>query len=144
MKTFIKILLILSLLIGVGCFFGCSQGDNPIVVDVESLPEYSFKTEIIGNSMTELGLKSGDVLDVYPNLPCNVGDICLFRCLVDRCKTDGLPDSFKKVESIENGCYYFVGNSRQWYEGDVLAASWDSRVFGALCPGEVKIWGVVK
>lgn len=150
MKTFIKIILIF---VGIGLIsyillgswalstYDFYPSESP--VDEKKLESYSFDRELDGDSITQLGFTDGQIMHVFPNKPCNIGDICFFECLSSKCAHPDHSTFFKKAQSINSGCYYFVGNSGKWMKNGVLVESWDSHLYGALCPGDFRILGVV-
>ena len=151
MKTFIKIclifvgiILIAYILLGSWGLYTYEFLPTPPVVDKKSLPDYFVVKTLDGNSISQYGFSDGQDMRVFYNLPCRVGDICNFKCLAEKCWHSDTVRFFKKVQSIDSsGCYFFIGNSDPWLIGDIRYVSWDSRVYGSLCPGEVRIYGRV-
>ncbi len=96
-----------------------------------------------GNSVEHLGLYDGDLLKLYHRKVCNIGDICSFTCLVDKCK-NGEDDTFlKQIENVrfvrDTGLYFtFAGRPGAYPclgEEHRLCESFDSTFFGELLYG---------
>lgn len=149
MKKFIKICLIFVVMVLVSYILIGSWAlynyDFYPEVSKKSLPGYFVVKTLNGGSISQFGFSDGQNMKVFPNLPCRVGDICNFKCLIDKCvNSDGTYRFFKKVQSIDSsGCYFFIGNPNPRIIGNLQYTSWDSRSYGSLCPGEFKIYGRV-
>lgn len=74
---------------------------------------YNIPHGINGISMAHLDFKESDVVDLYPNHACTIGDVCSFECLADRCivANEFIYKQITKMKYVKGeGVYYwFVG-----------------------------------
>jgi hypothetical protein len=109
-----------------------------------SSPDRYGISSIKGNSLSEYGFKNGQEIKIYYNQKCQPGDICAFKCLIEKCNHNGVVNYIKQLKYIENGCYWFQGNTLPWEDENFVYDSHDSRDYGLLCPGDFRMDGVVK
>lgn len=100
--------------------------------------------KIDGSSMTEYGLRDSELVKLHKDEKCEPGDICIFKCLVDKCINNEDNEFIKKLVLVDNNCYWFEGNREIWVKDDTEFHSFDSRVYGCLQPSEFEIEGVVR
>lgn len=108
-----------------------------------NVKNYNYNRVLVkGTSMTQFGYYDGEYLPVTSKA-CTIGDVCVFRCLSDKCKIKNNPDVtfIKNLISTENECYFFEGNT--WKVDATHPSSFDSHDYGCLKPFEFQVTGVV-
>lgn len=111
----------------------------------EAYHSKNYVSLISGYSMTQYGIREGDLTTVHVNREPIEGDIINFRCTnKEKCPTY---DMAKKLKDInEQGCYWVEGNDDPWYDikSGQRKYSLDSRMYGWLCKNDIKLNGVVE
>ncbi len=101
-----------------------------------------YRFRVVGLSMYPT-LKDGVVYHANKKAVPKVGDIIALQCLVERCQYEGMVKFVRGID--ERGCYDLQGRDDAWVEEDgITYVSVDSSDFGSLCPGEIRVNGVVK
>lgn len=105
----------------------------------ENLLNYSYTFEVVGDSVCTFGYCNGDMAKVYPGRSCNVGDVCSFLCIADRCKDYQNTYMIKEVEKIDGDKYWIVGRPGVYWDSHlkISGISFDSpNYFGWLTKGQ--------
>jgi hypothetical protein len=137
----------LGLLILVGVIYNIRNPDLQLnQEEKQSVADPYGYVPFYGKSMEQYGFNDGQSYKIYYKRQCIAGNICAFKCLVDKCigQPDGVVDYNKLLVSINDNCYWFEGNKNSWTEDGLEYESFDSRSYGCLKPEEFKMYGVVE
>jgi len=127
----------------------------PVIVPDKSHENYFYTADSSGDSMLEFGLSEKEHnIKIFPNKPCDTGDICAFTCRVRKCQfpcddpntcqfNESTASYIKKLTKFENNCYWFEGNEDVWEKDGKKYISIDSRKYGWLCGNDLEINGLV-
>ncbi len=99
------------------------------------LPDTTETIFIGEGSSMEPTLQDEDEVVVNSERKPQAGDILVFKCKT-KCKEFPGEIMTKRLAQIdENNCYWLLGDNQE--------VSYDSRIFGKLCPQDLEVYGVV-
>lgn len=117
-----------------------------VAVSKRAVQDARYQFTISENSMCPFGFCDGEKAWVYYNKPCNIGDICSFKCLSDRCDEYKGKYLIKYLADVSGNRVWVVGRSDQYKcsEGDGCMSFDSPNFFGWMEEGvDVSIEGPI-